>query len=80
METGVSPFWKFAAIVLGILLLLETVSIVWIFKTGYDEIYRKDTCSAICTTKADALSFYYSSGVCSCIGYGGGTVYTERLE
>lgn len=62
--------WKLSAILLGILLILETLLMVWAFFSGSDSIDKENQCSVnICGPgyqNGTYDSYLYNSGYCLC--------------
>lgn len=81
MEDKVGKIWKYAAIVLAVLLVLETAFVAFIMKMGYDEITAEEECAQVlCAMKEGAVSYYYENGICYCIDVYGEYVAVEKIR
>ncbi len=70
-EYNKSNGWRTLAIIFFILLVLETLFIVWAFQVGSQDIENENQCSInVC---ADADSYSYVDGLCEC--YSNNKVY-----
>ena len=50
--------WKTIAIVLAIVVILETLYLIYIYWAGYEYTINKEKCAAACAMK-NYISFYY---------------------
>lgn len=65
-EEKVSKNWKYGAIILAALLLLETAGIIFLFKVGADMMAGEDKCQSVTCSDPSAVSYSYSNGICKC--------------
>ena len=69
MGEKVDVKWKYAAIIIAILFVIETGIFLWLMKLGTDSINNEQICSTnICINTYQAETYYYDSysHMCTC--------------
>ncbi len=70
-QENTSNGWRTLAIILLVIVVLETLVIGWAWNIGTTEIKNQNECSLNICAEADA--YYYGDGVCEC--YSAGEIY-----
>ena len=73
--------WKYAAIVLAAMFVLETLAVAGIFYIGMEDFDKETECAnVICLEEDDATSYVYSSGICQCLNPYGEVVLSKKVD